>query len=78
MTATQLKELTNAITDGSSLTEIVNILRGYRDRGVTQGEVIEALSSLRAHASSEAEEDRILEVLDFAYGFCAPHMVIWD
>ena len=49
-----------------------------RDEGYTSAQVASALNALRAEAANEAEEDRILEVLDIVTGWCAPQADVWD
>lgn len=72
------QQLEKAIQSDMSLTEIVAQLRGYKAQGVTRDEVYSLLDTLRATASDEATDDRILEVADFVAGFCSPHMRVWD
>jgi hypothetical protein len=72
------RELEAAIRSDRSLEEMVALLRQYKEKGVTQGEVYSLLEALREQAHDEAVEDRILEVADFVAGFCSPHMKIWD
>jgi hypothetical protein len=71
------RALSAALREGAPLDEMVGILRLHRDRGVTQPEAARVLDELRAGASGEADEDRILELMDFVHGFCAPHMKLY-
>jgi len=59
------------------LDAIVNELRRMKISSVSRAEVENALISLRGDASGDAEEDRILEVLDVVTGFCSPHDKVW-
>jgi hypothetical protein len=70
-------ELEAAILSDMSLEEIVALLRQFKDKGVSRGEMCATLEALREKAPNEAIEDRILEVADFAAGFCSPHMRVW-
>ena len=78
MNAERQHELADAIRSDMPLEKIVALLRQYKNQGITQGEVYSFLEALRQTALDEATDDRILEVADFAAGFCAPHMKIWD
>jgi hypothetical protein len=71
------EDLEAAITTGHSLRQIVATLRVYRDAGVSRREVLDALETLRAHVQDEATEDRILEVMDTASGFCSVENTVW-
>jgi hypothetical protein len=71
-------ELEAAIRSKRSLEEIVTLLRQFKEKGVTQGEMYSTLEMMREKAVDEAVEDRILEVADFVAGFCSSHMRIWD
>ncbi len=63
--------LAAALRNGATLDEMIGILRTHCDGGVAQPEAARVLDALRAKASTEAEEDRILELMDFVHGFCA-------
>ncbi len=71
------KALAAALRNGAPLDESLRILRLHRDHGATQAEVAEALNSIRVRASTEAEEDRILELMEVVHGFCSPHMRLY-
>ena len=70
-------ELEAAITSNLPLEDIVSLLRRYKDEGITQQDVYMFLEKLHQGAPTEVVDDRILEIADFAAGFCAPHMQIW-
>ncbi len=53
-------------------------LVGYRDAGLSQAETLTVLESLRAAATDEATDDRILEVMDLVEGFCSPETTVWE
>ena len=78
MNAELRAELEAAIRSDQSLEEIVAMLRRYKERGVTQGEVYSFLEAWHQAAPDEATDDRILEVADFVAGFCSPHMKVWE
>lgn len=69
--------LAAALLDGAPLDAMIGILRFHRDGGVTKSEAAAVLDALRAVASTDAEEDRILELMDFVHGFCSPHMKLY-
>jgi hypothetical protein len=72
------QELEAAIRSDKPLEEIVAMLRSYKAKGVSQGEVYSLLEDMRDAVADETLQDRILEVADFVAGFCSPHMKIWD
>ncbi len=78
MTTDWQRHLEAAILSDAPLEHLVALLRQFKARGVSRGEVSAALESLHAMASDEAMDDRILEVSDFVAGFCAPPMTVWD
>lgn len=49
----------------------------FRDRGGTNEQASQVLERLREEASTEAEEDRVLDMLDVVVGWCAPHAKVW-
>jgi hypothetical protein len=78
MSADWQRELEEAVHSDMPLEDVVALLRRYRARGVTQGEVYALLQSLHAAAPNDARDDRILEVSDFVAGFCSRHLKVWD
>jgi hypothetical protein len=72
------RQLEAAILSDAPLEDIVALLRQFKARGVSRGEVSAALESLHATASDEALDDRIREVSDFVASFCAPPMTVWE
>jgi hypothetical protein len=78
MNAELERELETIIKSNMPLDGVVTLLRQYKERGVTQGEVYSFLEALHRAAPDEATDDRILEVADFVAGFCASHMKVWD
>ena len=57
--------------------DVVDVLREFKSNGGTQKDALDTLKSVREKAS-EQYEDRVLEVMDIASGFCAPHSKIWQ
>ena len=78
MNAELRAELEAAIKSDTPLSEIVALLRRYKERGVPQGEVYSFLEGWHKAAPDEATDDRILEVADFVAGFCSPQMKVWE
>jgi hypothetical protein len=72
------EELRAALMSGLSLGQIVKVLRDYRAAGISREEVQDALERLRSHAQDEAQEDRILEVMDIVSGFCSAENSVWE
>ncbi|MDX2285333.1 MAG: hypothetical protein NW241_14305 [Bacteroidia bacterium] len=58
------------------LTRAMELLAAYRDAGGTQQAAMQLLESLR-HIQGEDWENRVLEVLDIACGFCRPELRVW-
>jgi hypothetical protein len=70
------RDIEAAIERGAALEEIVGILRKHRDDGTTAAAAAETLEVMRAGAD-ERTEDRLLEILDVATGFCRPEYRVW-
>ena len=68
--------LREAVARDADLFELADLLRNYRDAGGTRAEALAILGALRADVT-ESTEDRILEVMDFAAGYCQPRFRIW-
>jgi hypothetical protein len=71
------KSVSDALARRAPLEDYVRILREYKAEGLTQEAALATLEGLRAGLSDE-DEDRILEVMDFASGFCAPRFRVWE
>ncbi|MBO6939762.1 MAG: hypothetical protein JJ863_32625 [Deltaproteobacteria bacterium] len=71
-------ELGRAIADGHSLAALLELVVDYKDRGIAQEAVAFALQQLRKSAPDEAYEDRVLDVMDFVWGWCHVSRRIWD
>jgi hypothetical protein len=74
----RFEELEAAISAGVPLGQIIPTLREYRRLGVTRREVQLALEALRDQTRDEATEDRILEIMDIASGFCTRENTVWE
>jgi hypothetical protein len=72
------EELRATLMSGLSLRQIVKVLRDYRATGISREEVQDALECLRSQAQDEAQEDRILEVMDIVSGFCSAENSVWE
>lgn len=53
------------------------LLREFEDRGGTGEGAMAVLERLRAEIRDDGVEDRILELMDVATGFCAVQLRIW-
>lgn len=71
------RDLESSIASNMSIRSIVERLHEYRRLGARREEVLEVLETLRKQAPDESVEDRILEVMDFAAGFCRAEDIIW-
>ncbi|MBQ7776515.1 MAG: hypothetical protein IJ379_11410 [Lachnospiraceae bacterium] len=49
----------------------------FRDRGMDKDSMYENLEKLRMSCDSEAEEDTVLDLMDFVSGWCSPHCSIF-
>lgn len=66
-----------AVERGAPLEETVGILRMWCERGLTAEDASRALGRLR-EGVDERFEDRVLEIMDVASGFCRPELRVWD
>lgn len=69
-------ELSVMLQSEINLEKASNILKSFKESGVTQDQIRESLS-LRREKSDEIVEDRILEVLDIVEGYCNPVYRVW-
>jgi hypothetical protein len=73
------QELLAAIDRHSSLTEAIEILKKYRDAGVTADRVYDFLNvKLEEYKEFPEHDDFIREIMDIVIGYCSPHLVVWD
>ena len=68
--------LDRAISASKDLDFMFKILREYKLSGGTQLDAVDTLEYMRQGASEDYEE-RLLEIMDFASGFCAPQKKVW-
>jgi anthranilate phosphoribosyltransferase len=71
------QELASHIAAGADFMQLHALLAEYKRRGLTAAEIADVLEQLRRQMRSESDEDRVLELLDIAHGFCSPHLTIW-
>ncbi len=72
------RDLLAALNARADLLTLRAILLRYHASGVTAAQVAGLLQELRAFAQDGAREDAILDALDMATGWCAPHLRVWD
>jgi hypothetical protein len=65
-----------ALESGVTLPQFAQLLRAHAEEGLTQEEALGLLEELRAGAGPVAE-DRLLEYLDIASGFCQKELRVW-
>jgi len=56
----------------------LKILRSFKESGGKQEEAYSVLEEIREEDKEEPFEDRLLEVMDFASGFCPIDKRIWQ
>lgn len=66
-----------SLAAAAGLDELRDWLRRYRDDGVGADAMTQHLQHLLAACADEATQDRLLELLDLAAGFCPPQARIW-
>ena len=71
-------ELKVALKKQASLHMLREIVCQYKQNGGTQHAAYVTLEKIRHEQIEESDEDRILELMDFIAGFCAPDQRIWD
>ena len=72
------EELDELIATGASLRQVAAALRDLKRSGISRDDALSALKAARHRARDEAEEDRILEVMDLVSGFCPRELTVWD
>jgi hypothetical protein len=73
----QLFELANNTPPASLVLPLWRLAGGVLDAGYPREQLIEDFDNLRAHFEQQGEEERedaVLEVMDFLYRWCSPHM----
>ncbi|MDP9507634.1 hypothetical protein Q7O56_01175 [Pseudomonas protegens] len=71
------EQLASLLRKGADIQSIRQLLERYRDRGFGAQAVYNYLALLR-HDASEELEDRILEAMDIASGYCSPGCRVWE
>ncbi|WP_025131676.1 hypothetical protein [Pseudomonas sp. PH1b] len=71
------EQLSSLLHSGADVQAIRHILLQYRDRGFAAQAVYNYLASFRPDASDELE-DRVLEAMDMAAGYCSPGCRVWE
>jgi hypothetical protein len=67
-----------ALENQASLQMLREVVCQYKQHGGTQQAAYVTLEKIRHEQMEEPDEDRILELMDFVAGFCAPEQRIWD
>jgi hypothetical protein len=65
----------------SSVHEVLQLVRLWKQAGFSQRQVYDFLINLMLDLrkeGKETEEDAIADVLDYVSGFCSPSQWIWD
>jgi hypothetical protein len=71
-------QIKGALQKPVSIQMLREIVCQYKQRGGTQQAAYVALEKIRDEQTEEPDADRILELMDFVAGFCAPDQRIWD
>ncbi len=58
------------------LGRLYNVVVKYRDEGGSQEAAMLSIEALRSRLA-EADDDTLLELLDFVFGWCKPELQIW-
>ncbi|MFB3042184.1 MAG: hypothetical protein ACE1ZS_10375 [Candidatus Poribacteria bacterium] len=79
MTNIEFKDnIYTALQSYISLEVLVKILWSFKESGGEQTEAYSILEEIREEITEEPLEDRLLEVMDFASGFCPIDKRIWQ
>lgn len=68
--------LQSAIATELDLMRLRDMLLDFKRAGGEKAAALQVMEQLRA-ALPEAQEDRLLELMDFAAGFCGPDLRVW-
>ncbi|MGR4038534.1 hypothetical protein FW796_03810 [Pseudomonas sp. 910_21] len=71
------EQLSSLLRSGADIRSIRQLLVRYRNRGFGAQAVYNFLASFRHDASDELE-DRVLEAMDIASGYCPPGCRVWE
>jgi hypothetical protein len=79
MTNTEFKDnICTALQSDASLEVLLKILRSFKESGGKQEEAYSILEEVRKENKGELFEERLLDVMDFASGFCPVDKRIWQ
>ncbi len=79
MTNTEFKDnIYTALQLDASLEVLLKILRSFKESGRKQDEAYSLLEEVRKENKGEPFEERLLEGMDFASGFCPVGKRIWQ
>lgn len=70
-------DLSAQLRAGADFAALYPLLRRYWDLGIDADAVLEHLRTLRGAMDDQAREDRVLELMDIACGFCSPALRLW-
>jgi hypothetical protein len=75
-----VSDMDAAVHSAAPLAELRSLVRQELEASVPPEQVLEKLEALRSRlpADEEAEEDVVLDVMDFVTGWCSPHMRLVD
>jgi len=71
------RDTRRALETGATLADLAALLHHHRAEGMTRPKAQRVLESLRP-TLIEADEDRVLEMLDMVTGFAPAHLRVWD
>ncbi|MEM6265202.1 MAG: hypothetical protein AAGI38_22050 [Bacteroidota bacterium] len=80
MNSPEKNHLKAVILNGVDILQIRLQIVQMREKGFSQDETLSILKELRANFAkkgNEKSEDRVLELLDYVYGFCQETYRIW-
>jgi hypothetical protein len=72
------KAILESIKNGDNLMVQRDILIQFRDSGGTKKKAMIYLEDLRTNASNEILQDILLEIMDFASGWCKKEMIVFE
>ena len=75
--ADALRVFADHVVGDASLEDLLAEMRELRDLGISSKQVLSLLEELRLDCPASPREDRILDVMDYAAGFCSVENTIW-
>ncbi len=71
-------EIIKGINENQNLLDLRKLLVEFKKKGGNQKEAIQLLEEVRIEfRDDEKKEDKVLELLDFACGWCQKRFLIW-